>query len=254
MGKKAQFLKSGIACAVTNAERGDFDLTAPALDGRDSIGIGEPEIIVAVHAQNGPTVPECSDTSYKIFHAAPHFGGDGKADRVSNVDDARSRLRNCLTIVQKKRKFGPRCIFGPHLHHAGEIRRHVRHLLCQVQKFPAGFAEFRPDVKIAHRKRNMKESAFRRGEYGCRTPDVLKGSAAHHGDLDAGFLKDRPANFKILTGSHREASFDAIDTCIFKRMRNLDFFSAAKSETRRLIAFAERRIENTKGSAIAHTS
>ena len=107
------FFERAVARPFAEAVDRAFDLPGPGLDGRQAVGHGQAEIVVAVDADHGLV-----DVRHAIAESADdvaHVGRRGVADRVGNVDRGGAGVDGRLDHLAEEIGFGARGVLGREL-------------------------------------------------------------------------------------------------------------------------------------------
>ena len=165
-----ELFERGVAGPLADAVDRALDLPRAALDGRDAVGDGEAEVVVAVRAEH---------RAVGVGHAAHHAGEEFArfvrrrvADRVRQVDGRGARRDDRLDDAAQEIRIRPRRILRRELHIVGELPRQADGV---DRRLEAGFArhpELGGQVQVGGRQKRVDARPGGRLERARRLLDV----------------------------------------------------------------------------------
>ncbi len=236
-----------VARAFADAVDGALDLPRAGFDRGQRIGHRQAEIVMAVDADDGAIAQRLDDAADQ----RAVFLGRRVADGIGNVDRARSggdhRLRDLLQEIGigaravLRRKFDVVDVAASQFDRGHGF---VEHLLL-------GFLELVLEVDIAGGDEGVDARALgmRQGLGGAL--HIERAAARQRGHLGPGKLAaDRIDGFEIAFAGDGEAGFEDIHAELHQLARHGQLFRYGHAAAGRLLAIAQRRVENIY--AIAH--
>jgi hypothetical protein len=187
---------------------------------------------------------------------ARHTTGDGAeelrdlvgrrvADRVGQVDRLGAGLDDRFDDLPQKRRIGAGRVLSRELHVVGMLARQLDRRHGQAQALLARDAQLALEVQVGSRDEHVDAAARRRRQRPAGLLDVL-GMAARqrrdHRPLDV--RGDHADRLGVGVGRNREARFDDVDAKRPQLPGQLELLVDPQRKTGRLLAVAQRRIED----------
>ena len=238
-----RLLQRRVACALADAVDGAFHLAHARANGGQCVRDGEAEVVVVVRGE---------DHSIGARHALAelredpgHVLGQRVAHRIRDVDRGRSRLDRGLDAAAEEVDLGAAAVLrGPlHVVCVAPRQRHGRrrHLQHGLRLDP----ELVLDVERRGADEGVDALALRRAHGLGGAQDVLAPrprEAADHGAAHG--LGNALDALEVARARDGEARLDHVDAQLSERLRHAQLLAEVHGEARRLLAVAQRRVED----------
>ena len=245
------FFERAVAGPFADAVHRAFDLPCPGFDRREAVGHGKAEIVVAMDADG--RLVDIRHAVLEVANDVAHVRRRSVADGIGDVDRRRSGGDGRFHDFAEEIALGAGRIFrrefdvvavANRTFHAGHGPRDdlfSRHLELEFAMDRAGGEEHMNAGLLGKLKRvpgsvNVLLVA---------TGQAADGAAAH----DGGNFAD---GVKIVGRGDREAGFNDVDAEIDQRLREFQLLSLVHAAAGRLLAVAERGVENLDLAYFAH--
>ena len=248
-GRHDDLFERGVAGALADAVDRALDLPGAGADGRERVGDGEAEVVVAMGAE---------DRAVGVGHPLDdrlEEAGDlvrrRVSDRVGQVDRGRAGIDDGLDDATQEIQVAAGGVFGRELDVVGVAARARDGIDGRSQAGLSRHPEFCRQVQV--RRRDERVNAAPRGwcQRLAGAVDVCRRAARQRRDdrvLDgSGDLAD---GLGIRVGRDREPGLDDVDAKRFELTGQPDLVVHSQGEARRLLAVAQRRVEDDQ--AIGH--
>ena len=226
---------------------------APTLHRRQAVADGQAEVVVAVHGDDG--LVDVRHVLLDLLQEVRELLRDRVAHGVRDVHGRRARLdalrQHPVDVLEvrarrvHRRELDVRAV----LRRARHLRpRHLEHVLLVL-------LELVHDVDVRARQEDVDARVLR---VPYRLPagvDVSRHRARQAGDRRAAHLfRDRRHGFEVARRRRREPGLDEVDPQALQRPRDLQLLLDVQRDARRLLAVAQRRIENQYLVFVCHSS
>ena len=224
-----------------------LDLSGAGLDGREAVGHGHPQVVVAVDADDG-AVDVRHTLAERLDHAV-HVAGRGVADGVGNVDRRRPGGNRRFDHLAEEIGLGPGRVLGRKLDVRAIARRppHPRHrvthnlLLIHLQLVLA--------MDGAGRQKDVDPRTLGRTDGFPGAVDVFIATAGQPANRrPANRLGDLANGLEVARRGDGKAGLDHVHAQLDQRLGNLHLLRQIHARPRRLLAVAKRRVENDDSS------
>ena len=224
-----------------------LDLSRPGLDGGQAVGHGHPQVVVAVDADHGP-VDVRHALAERLDHAV-HVAGRGVADGVGDVHRRRPGGDRRLDHLAEEIGLGAGGVLGRELD-VGAIARRPPH---PGHRVPNDLLLVHLQLVLAMDRAGGQEDVDSRplgvahGFPGA--VDVLiaaAGQAADHRPANA--TGRSPHRLEVAGRGDGKAGLDHVDAQFDQRLGDLHFLRQVHARPGRLLAVAERGVENDDSS------
>ena len=247
-----QFLERRVAGALADAVDGALDLPDTALHGRQAVGDGETEVVVAVGAE---------DRLVRVRHAADdlleelaRFLWHAVADGVGEVDGRRTGVDGGLNNPAEEVAIAARRILCRKLHIVHQVAGAADVLHDRLEALLARHAELGREVQVGGCQKGVNALALGRFERLGSLVDVFGAAAGER-------RNNRPANlerhlaggFSISRRGDRETCLDDVHPECVEGTRHAQLGRHVHRETGCLFTVAQRRVkdDNSRG-IVAH--
>ncbi len=240
-----------IARPLADAVDRAFDLSGAVLDAGQAIGHGQAEVVVAMHADHG--LVDVRHAIHEIADHVAHVGRRGVADRVGNVDGRGPGVDRRFDHPAEEIRLGAGGVLGRELDIVAIADRPLDagdgaaddlvlvHLQLELAMDGAG-----GEKDVDPRRRGLLERLPGPIDVGV----VGAGEAANGRAADVrGDIADR---FEIARRSDREPGLDHVDPQVPQGLGDLHFLGQIHARARRLLAVAERGVEDSDHSRFRH--
>ncbi len=245
------FFQRAVAGAFADAVDRTLDLPCPVLDRRQAIAHGQAEIVVAMDADHRP-IDVRHALAERADHAA-HLLGHGVADGVGNVDGRGPGVDGRGDHFAEEINLGAGGVFGRELDvwaiargsaHAGHGPANdlgLVHLELELAMDGAGGQE------------DVNASLLGVLQRLPGTIDVLIVAASQPADdWAANLLGDSLDGIEIAMRGDGEAGLDDVDAQLDQGLGHFELFANVHAAAGRLLAVAERGIENLDVACVSH--
>jgi hypothetical protein len=247
------FLERAVPRALADPVDGALDLTRAGTEGREAVGNGEPEVVVAVHAHHRSI--DVGDVHFQIANSLRELFGNGVAHGVGDVHRGRSGVDRPFHHFGEEVELGPGRVFGRELDVLAELSRHLDALHGAPHDLLFGHRELVLAMDGARREKDVDTGSGRVLESVPGTMDVELVAARESRDrraLDA--PGDLPDRLEVAVRGDGKARFDDVDSELRERSRHRKLCLEAHAGAGGLFAISQRRIENDNSIRIGHDS
>src|SRR6056297_2466525 len=245
------FFQRGIAGALANAAYRAFDLAGARAHRGQAVGYGQAEVVVTVGRDHHPV--DAVYIAAQPADACMHFFRGGVADRIGYVDGACTGLDHCSHDFIQEFRLGADRVLCRKLDVIAVLARTPDAIDGACDDFGPGQAQLVLAVDRTGGDEYMDPAALGRcqGAGGkIDIPGIATRQRTDPGAADEfGNLLD---GVEILLRRRGETSLDDIDAKLGKASRQTQFLSHAHAATGRLLAVAQRGVED--GDVLAHAS
>jgi hypothetical protein len=236
-------LQRGVAGTLAEAVDGAFDLPGASPDSGQRIGDRQAEIVVAVGREH--RLIGVRHALHQHAHESVILFRHRVADGIGNIDRGRAGGDRRLDRATEEIVLGAGAVFRRPFDVVGMIAgaRHARnHRLVDV---------FRLHLQLVlHMQRAGRNEGVDSPPFGVlqgfrRAIDILVAGASQSADdgiLD--HLADLGHRLEVAIGGDREAGLDDVDTQLIEHFGDLQLFLEIHRRAGRLLAVAQRRVEN----------
>ena len=231
--RNCDFLQSGVSCALSEAERRDGRMRRPGADGRERIGGGEANVVMAMKFDR--EVGLFADTPDRLICAErleqPERVGEAKPPGAAFSRGAQD-LANVARIGAGRILSAERDA-QPVLASIGDNFAHAQRDAFDIR------LQLHGHLQPGHWRGNvdMRHARAQRGV------DVVFFQSAPSHDAAGQPVGGDARNGVNFLGAHgRRSAFDLVDAGVSQCARNRKFLRNAEGDARRLLAIAKRRI------------
>ena len=237
----------GVARALADAVDRDLDLPHARLDRGDRVGGRHAEVVVVVGAVDDlvgvrQALPDV------LAHGGEHrraLVGQGVADGVGQVDRPRPGAYRHLDRPAEVVDVGAGGVHRRPLDVGDGVAGVADHLLDPHQGLVARHPHLMLQVDVGGGEEDVQHRVRRRPQRLDGGVDVHLDAAGERGDGDIpALLGDRPDRVQVAGRGDREAGLDDVHPEVRERLRDLQFLFERHRRPRRLLAIAQRRIED----------
>src|SRR4051812_32110310 len=237
------FLERAVAGALADPVDGAFDLPRARFQRGQGVRDGEAEIVVAVHAERHALDP--ADGLAQMTDERAELVRQRVPDGVGNVDGRRPGGDRALDHLGEEVGLGAGCVLGGVLDVVEELARVRDALLGAARHLFARHVQLVLAVERARREEDVAAPAARVAERRFHLIDIAllgAGQRTHGRTLDlAGDGRD---GLEVSRRSGREARFDDVDVKALQRAGDADLLMDVHARARRLLAVAQRGVED----------
>ena len=238
------FLEGAIARAFADAIEGALHLPGAGLDGGQRVGDGQPQVIVAMHADH------CLiDVLHVVAQIADQRGillRNGESNGVGDIDRVGPGVDGGLNNAGQELRLRARSILGRELDILHQRLCPFHALNGQPDDLLLGLLQFEFPMNGGGCQENMDSRPFAGGfDRGPGRVNVLRHAAGQPADdwaLD--FLSNSLHRLEVTAADHRKTGLDHIDVEPSQLAGDLHFFAQVHTGARALLAIAKRRIED----------
>ena len=237
-------LQGGVAGALAEAVDGDLHLAGARLHGRERVGRGEAEVVVAVDGDDRLAAGE----RLHALHERAELGRDRVADRVRDVQGGGAGLQHGRVDLQQVVRVGARGVLGGELDLgvAAELLAPVADPADRLgERLVAVDAQLVLEVDVARRDEDVEMRALGDADrlHGPLRVAVL--AAGERGDGDALRLLGDPADRLEVAGrGGREAGLDDVHLEARELPGDLELLGDGEAGAGRLLAVAQGGVED----------
>ena len=238
------FFERAVAGALADAIDGALDLARTGHDGGQAVGHRHAQIIMTVDRK--ADLVDAAHVLAQVAEQLREFIRDGVADRVRNVDRARTGLDGRFHDLGQELQLGAGSILGRELHVLAQFARQLHALDGRAQDFFLRHVELVLAMNGARGQEHM--NAVLRGA-ACRAFAASSMSSrlqrARPQMIGPLYLaRYRIDRFPIPPRGGGETRLDDIDTELGKRACDPQLFRLGHAAAGRLLAVAQRGVEN----------
>ena len=245
------FLERAVARPLAEAVDRALDLAGPRLDGRQAVGHGEAEVVVAVGADH--RLVDVRHAVHQALDHTVHVRGRGVTDGVGNVHRCRARGNHRLDHAAEEVDLGAGRVLGreldvsavaPRPRHAGDgAGEHLR----------LGHPQLELTVDRTGREKHVDPGLLRGLERFPGPVDVGVVAASQAADPRAlHHLRDLTHALEVARRCDREAGLDHVHPEQHERLGDLQFLGEVHARPGRLLAVAERGVEDADWAGRGH--
>ena len=220
-----------VAGPLADAVDRALDLAHAALNGREAVGDGQAEVVVAVRAEDG--LVGIRHAAADLLEELADVFGRGKSDGVGQVDRRRARGDDRFDDAAEEVAIAARRIFGRKLHIVGELARAADRADRGVETGLARDAQLAFEVQVRGGEERVNASTLGRFERAGGFVDVLGTTAGQRRDhRPSDLARDLARRFGVGGRGDGEARFDDVHAERVERARHLQLRTARPSKTR----------------------
>ncbi len=240
-------LQRAVAGPFADAVDGAFDLTHAGLDGGDGVCDRQAQVIVAVDADLGLTFEGMDHRAHQLAV----FGGNGVADGVRQVDDARAGGDHRAREANQHLGCGAGCVLGRELDLVDILARQFDRLDGDVERPIFRHLQLVLEVDGAGGDEGVDARALGLLQRLGRALDVAGVAAGEggHRHLAVG-AADGVDGLEVAFGGHGKAGLHHVDVEIDELARHSHLLGNVHAASARLFAVAQGSIEDV--NAVIH--
>ena len=238
-------LEAGVAGALAEAVDRDLDLAGAGLDRGERVRRREAQVVVAVDGDDGGIADPVLDPADE----RPELGRDRVAHGVRDVERRGAGLGDGLVDVEQEVVLGARRVLGRELD-LGVAAQRLAGPLHPAHRFGEGLlaadAQLVLEVDVARRDEQVEVRALgdADGLDGPLRVAVLAARERRDGDPALRLLRDPPDRLEVAGRRGREAGLDDVHLEPRELARDLQLLRGGQAGAGRLLAVAERRVED----------
>ncbi len=236
--------QAAVTGALADAVDRALDLARAGVDGRQAVGDGHAEIVMAVHAQYDSV--DSVDVLRQIAEQAIEFGWHGIAHGVGNVNRCRAGFDGGRNHFRQIGQLGAGRIFRRKLHIINQLARHLYRTDRAPDDLFLGHLEFMLTVNRTGGNKHM-DSMTVGTLYGIVDLLNISGVATGKSTNNRAEVLIRYGfdRFEIAGRSGREARFDNVHVQFGQRLGNAEFLAERHTTARGLFSVPQCRVENS---------
>ena len=240
---RSHFFERRIAGALTQAVHAAFDLARAHLHGRERVGGGHAQVIVAMHGKH--RLVDVGNAVEDVGDDAAEFRRKRVTHCIGNVDGRCARVNGGFHHAAKFVDRSAACVFAREFHIIGVVARKLHGSLGHFNDVVKGLAQLIAHVNRARGNESMNAEAFRDSEGFSGRLDILC-NATRQAAGDRFFQRccNLRNTFKVALGRNRKARFQYVYAKLFERQRDLQLLTRRKTLRQRLFTIAKRGVKN----------
>jgi hypothetical protein len=215
--------QAGVARPLADAVDGAFHLPGPASDGRERVGDGQPQVVMAVDRDDG-----LADVRHPVLQGRHHMavlGGDGITHRIGHVDRGGATLDGRLDHAAEVVQVGTGCVLGRKFHVVAEAPGILDRFYRRRQGLFPALTKQVLEMDVGGGNKHVDTTALGGLEGLGAGVDILSHGAAEAGD--DGFFQAL-GNFlhglKVTRRGRRKTRLDDVHAQLFQLDGDLHFF------------------------------
>ena len=134
------FFKGGVPGPFTDAVDGYFRLPGPGIDGRQGVGRGQTQVIMAVYAQNG--FVDVGGVGHDVFDQVGKFLRYGISHCIRQIDGGGPGSNGCFKHPAQKIPVAPGTVFSGKLNPVGKGAGIFNRIHCCIDHLITGHIQF----------------------------------------------------------------------------------------------------------------
>ena len=237
------FFQRAVAGALADAVDGALDLPRARLDGCETVGDGEAEVVVAVHREH-----RALNASHGALEHGDGLGElrrQGIADGVGDIDRRGAGLDDLLDDFDEELRLGARGVLGGELDVLAERAGDADRLDRAAHHFGARELELVLAVDGAGGEEDVHPRPLGVAQGRPGALDVGAGGAGEPADGGAAHLAgDGLHRLEVAGRGGGETGLDDVDAKGLERSRHFQFLGEVHARARRLLAVAQRGVED----------